>query len=311
MTDPSENPQDENIEQDLRDELEENYVDNSDEPEKQEDDQQESVEPELPPLEPNALWDEATKQRFPELDRETQQFLIDTSTNWQTGYNEKFTALANERREFESVAQAMQPLEGYLKQNGLTTAQGVGMFSQHMQNIFQDPIQGSITFLNSLGVDVNQLVGDKEDAPYVDPVMDEAIQKMRQENQQLQQQVSQITNERQSRMLAEQQGKIDAFAKQTNEQGHIAYPRFNELRKVMGQLMNGGVVADGDLVNAYRIADQANPMQAPPEVNNDALAHAQRAKVASKNIKSKSNSQPKATLSLREQLRRDMAKQIG
>lgn len=305
----SEIEENESLEQDLRDELAQGIeeIENQDGEELEQPEllEQEIVE-ELPPLEPNDLWDENTRTAFNSIgSRDGQQAMIDIHKSFQTGFNEKFQGIADDKRSMDSYNQALAPLDNYLRVSGLTREQGIGMFSQHMQNIMQDPINGSKAFLSSLGVDVSTLIPQENDE-YVDPQFSQMQTQLQQQNQQLQQYINNQQSQVQAQQTQAWQGQINGFINQTNEQGHLQYPRFNELRGLMGQLMNSGIVQDGDLVQAYQKADNLNPTQAPQTVNTATQNQVKKSLIASKNIKSKGNSITRNKISQRDELRRGL-----
>ncbi len=269
---------------------------------------QEIKEPEsldLPELTPNDLWPAEFKEKFPTLPRDAQQFLIDTHRNMQTGLNQKFTEVADQRKNIEAIEQAYQPLEQFARVNGMQTSQIAIQAAQHIQNILHDPIPGTKAFLKSMGVDVNQLIENEE---YVDP----QLQAVNQELHQLKQQRQYEQQQQQQQGIAQAQQVLNAFINEVNEHGHLKHQRYEELRPVMHMYYQNDVQSgqpEKPLQEYYAMAERftaaQNPVQpADPQAIKEP-ATLEKKKVASKNIKSKTNTKAPAELSMREQIRRD------
>ncbi|MGB1321739.1 MAG: hypothetical protein ACPG5L_12485 [Vibrio gallaecicus] len=246
---------------------------------------------ELPPLEANALWEQNVKEMFPTLPRELQEFLLNTTTNWQTGYNNKFQELANERKQIEPIKQTFQDplLSNYINQNGWQPHQAVQIFGQHMKNILTDPKTGYQTLMQSLGHDPTQ-VFSQEDEMYVDPAVQQANQRIEQlERERLQEQ-----QRKQAEVEEKALQEVADFMNKTNEQGNLVYPRFQELREAMIPIANA--MPHLQLEQVYRMAEVQNPAQTQDHVTGSTQAatpqQVKRTQAAKKTVKSKQSTKP-------------------
>lgn len=252
---------------------------------------EEVEEPELDPLQPNDLWEPHIKEMFPSLPREVQEFLLNTTTNWQTGYNTKFQELANERRQLEPIQQTFQDpiLSQYLGLQGWQPSQAVQVFGQHMKNILTNPKAGYQTLMQALGHDPATLF-NPEDEQYIDPAVSQANQRIAQ----LERERAQELQRRQAEEVQRAQQELIEFANKKNEQGNLAHPRFNELQNELMQIF--AAMPHLSVEQAYRMAEVQNPLpQDHVSVSTQAASPQQikRATAAKKTVKSKQSTQPK------------------
>jgi len=261
---------------------------------------------ELPELTPNDLWPKEFKEKFPNMPRDAQQFLIDTHREMQKGLTQKFTDLAEQRKSVEAIEGAFQPLEQFARVNGMQTSQIAMQAAQHIQNIIQDPIPGTKAFIKAMGVDINQLLETEE---YIDPQVSAANQQV----QQLQQRLNQFEQAQVNQGLSQAQAELNNFINETNEQGHLKHPRFEELRPYMHMFYQNDVNAqqpNKSLAEYYAMSEHfvaAQTPQSDPQRTQEPKANpVQKAKVASKNIKSKTNTKAPAKLDMREEIRQKL-----
>ena len=258
---------------------------------------------ELPELTPHNLWPEDFKEKFATMPREAQQLMIETQSNMQKGLTQKFQELGEQRRGIEAIEQAYQPLETYARTNGIQTSQIAIQAAQHIQNIIQDPIPGAKGFLAAMGVDINTLIENEE---YIDPqyaAITQELQQLKQRDTQQQQQAYQQS-------LATAQQQLNAFINETNEQGHLKHERFEELRQTMHMYYQQDKQTgqpEKPLNQYYAMAERFTAAQAPPQdphqIQSQSPNAIQKAKVASKNIQSKTNTKAPAKLSQRDEIR--------
>lgn len=261
---------------------------------------------ELPELTPNDLWPQDFKEKFPSMPRDAQQFLIDTHRQMQQGLTQKFNEIASYRREQEELNNDFQRIDGFLQTNGIPRLKIQKDAIRHIANIIEDPYPGARLFLQEMGVDINKLVESEE---YVDPQVSAANQQV----QQLQQRLNQFEQAQANQGLAQAQAQLNAFMNETNEQGHLKHPRFEELRPYMHRFYQDDVNTQQPhktLAEYYAMAERwvaAQTPQSDPQVIQEPKANpVQKAKVASKNIKSKTNTKAPAQMDLRTEIRERM-----
>jgi len=261
---------------------------------------------ELPELTPNDLWPQDFKEKFPSMPRDAQQFLIDTHRQMQQGLTHKFNEIANYRREQEELNTDFQRIDGFLQHNGIPRLKIQKDAVRHIANIIEDPYPGARLFLKEMGVDINKLVESEE---YIDPQVTAANQQV----QQLQQRLNQFEQAQANQGLAQAQAELDAFMNETNEQGHLKHPRFEELKPYMHMFYQQDHNAQQPakpLAEYYAMAERfvlAQTPQSDPQVIQEPKANpVQKAKVASKNIKSKTNTKAPAQMDLRTEIRERM-----
>jgi hypothetical protein len=308
----------ENVEVDESPEVDEKPIDDIEPKEQEQPETPETAEVEdnppveLPELTPNDLWPEDFKEKFPELPRDAQQFLIDTHRQMQTGLHQKFTEIAGYRKEQEELEQDFQRIDGFLQHNGIPRQKVLKDSIRHIANIVQDPYPGARLFLKEMGVDINKLV---EEEKWVDP----EVQKANQQTQALQQQLAQMQQMQQNQLEQQAKAQLDAFINEANEQGHLKHPRYEELRPIMHtfyqQDMQSGQ-PERPLPEYYAMAERFTAAQAgtptpdPQQIQEPKTNAVQKAKVASKNIKSKTSTKSPADMDLRDELRAGL-KQMG
>ena len=268
---------------------------------------------ELPELTPNDLWPEDFKEKFPTLPRDAQQFLIDTHRQMQTGLHQKFTEIAGYRKEQEELDQDFQRIDGFLQHNGIPRQKLIKDAIRHTANIIQDPYPGARLYLKEMGVDINKLV---EEEKWVDP----EVQKANQLHLQTQQELNQLRAMVQGQINAPAQQLFNQFINETNEQGHLKHPRFEELRETMHMFYQRDMQAGQPerplqeyyaMAERFQVAQTGTPTPDPQQIQEPKTNAVQKAKVASKNIKSKTNAKSPADMSLRDELRSRLKAQGG
>lgn len=267
---------------------------------------------ELPPLEPNALWEPHIKEMFPTLPRDVQEFLLSTTTNWQTGYNQKFQELANERKQLEPIQQTFSDplLSGYLNQQGWQPHQAVQVLGQHIKNILTNPKAGYQTLMQAFGHNPTEIFS-AEDEPWVDPAVQQVNQRLDEFERQKQQEQQRFEAER----LQQANQEVQNAMQLKDDQGNLVYPRFMELVPEMMNISNA--IPDLNIEQVYRMAEARNPapqqdpvstkpVEVPPQV--------QRSQAAKKTVQSKQSAKPNTKqqpLSLEEELKRSYRQGTG
>jgi hypothetical protein len=199
--------------------------------------------PDAPPSAWKAIW-----EKLPE---EARAIAVKRETEVSKGFDEYRTKTT----QLTEISQALEPLKPVLQQNGIQTeAQAVKRLIE-WEGSFRNPqtrIQAFHNLAQQYGVDLRSLVQSPptpsaaQDIPEpLRPVMDQfgnIVQKVDNLEARLQ-------RADQDRVSAE----LSAFASKP-EHAH-----FDKVRTIMGQLMNAGLVPNGDLESAYQKAILHHP----------------------------------------------------
>ena len=201
-------------------------------------------------------------------------------------YGKSEQVVAEQQREIQRLESTISPLEQVLQPHmeriqlsGQSPVQAISSLLAAQAYLDKNPIEGIAWLAKSYGVDLGQLNGQQQ----YDPLQDEAnlspaeimmkrkMEALEQQNQQLAQNLNQATGqlnqfgqhlqskEHMAAQYQEQQlvDQIRAFEAQTDEAGNPAYPHFNNVRREMIALLEGGQAED--LKTAYDMAVWAAP----------------------------------------------------
>lgn len=232
---------------------------------------------------------------------------------------------AEYRKRTDPVYNILAPYEQRYRLQGQTLEQGVQQLIGAAEFLGSDPDQafpwlaqtyrprdpaGAIRQLaSSWGVDMDQAL---QDAPYIDPTVQQLISPLQQELQQVrsiisQQQAGQVRQQEQALL-----GEIAGFENAKDEQGNALHPHFAEVFDDMVMLIQMGRATD--LPTAYKLATQFNPTLAEAtqaelakKAREKALEEAttrsettERAERASRNLRGKGREAPNLNLSIKE-----------
>ena len=203
-------------------------------------------------------WSADDKAAFDALPDDIKPLWLDKSKSLESGYQEKFQALADERKQIErykGLDSAFEPYREKLALEGVSEAQVVQRLLAAQTYLERDPVQAIQWLAKSYGLDPTQFAPQQAvaDDEYEDPTITPLKQKIADLE-------AREANRAQSAQMQQQQSllnQIAAFRDTKSEDGAAAYPHFDTLRFAMGALIQ----ADPNLTmaDAYDRAAWANP----------------------------------------------------
>lgn len=220
---------------------------------------------------------EAVKPVTP-VDDAPARFSADAKAAWATApesvrgeVRRAITELESGLQQKSAQLQQYQPIEPFMAmahQSGTTLDQALSRYVNLENTLRADPLRGIEAVLANVGmtpaqyaqmagytqqpqIDPNTGMAMPQQGP--DPQTQHLIYSLRQEIEQLKQAQNSFTMTLQQREQMEVERQLAEFSKDK--------PRFNELRKTMGELMDSGMA--NDLGEAYEKADRLNPGAAP------------------------------------------------
>ena len=246
-------PTEDSAENNIREESEQEDVLDSHSPEEE---LAEAVEKEFP-LIPNEMSDEEKEAFTVALDSEDPQVVKATEVmlkrynDLKRGFYAKSKEVAEKTKEMDK---AFAPADQILKQRGLTRESYINNILQLEQMMATNPQQGIQLLAQRYGVNLNNAVqsnnntqdqyGLDEYQP-LDSEKDQEINNLKAELKNLQAHVTNLPV----------QTRIEQFATATDAQGHLMHPKFNEVRHLMGALMQS--TPDLTMEEAYQRAIRA------------------------------------------------------
>lgn len=237
----------------------ENATDDTEEGSQEEvEEEPEASEDDIDPIE---RWDEEFKAAFETLDKKGKKLVMDSYKNFQRDYTKKSMEIADTKREYESITQAMEPVSGMLEQAGLTHSDGIRALVNAQQQLMTNPAYAIDSLVQQYGgQQAKEIVAglaskygiqaDPDDghADYEDPEIKALKQKLQSMEQMFQQ--TQISSQQQQQ--AEVQNQIKLFQEATDDQGNPLHPHFESVKVKMGKLISAGEATDLD--DAYKKA---------------------------------------------------------
>lgn len=213
--------------------------------------QEEVLEEVIEALDAPNSWKKEFKERFGSIpDREVQEYILQREQDFERGIGEKGQELANFRQRVEQYENALSPLVQNWQMQGMTPEQGVTSLVAWSQALQANPKDTLMELAKQYNVNLEEAFADQ---PYVDPMMQQYEQKMREMEAQLQQfQQSQQQNVQNAAMT-----QLDAFEKATDSNGELKHPHFEAVIDDMAYLMQTGRC--NDLDTAYETAVRLNP----------------------------------------------------
>jgi hypothetical protein len=195
-------------------------------------------------------WPAEKREVFAKLPREAQDLVLERHKEMEADYTRKTMELAEQRKPLDEFTKLFEPAKQRLELAGLTPAQVTRQLLAAQSLIETNPVEGLKWLAQSYKVDLSTLVAPKEDE-YVDP----AYKALRDEVNQLKSQLSQRDIAVQRQNAEAVQKTITDFASSKNADGTAKYPHFDNLRNLMGPLVNEGKT----LEQAYELASYTLP----------------------------------------------------
>lgn len=212
------------------------------------------TEPE--PLEAPQLWPADAKDRFKNLPRETQEFLLDRDKQMNGDYTRKTQEVARLRNHYEALDKALEPFMPVLASQKKTPAQLVHEMAQLELAMQRNPLETLRHLAATYRVDPSQLVPAQQTQS---PAMrDPAIQALLQEVNQLREWKSQQDTLAQGRSASDMELTVRDFAEEKDAKGGLLRPYFNDVAHVVSSLLP-------QIKSQYPDADNFSVLQAAYE----------------------------------------------
>lgn len=234
-------------------------------------------------LNPPPKWDRRYKEAFEDLGKVEggsayQQAMIDLY-NDQQGYATQIEQERAQLRKFaEPLQGALEPYQQFIAQSGATPDQMIRQAMGLVMRLSQNP-QATIQGLaQRAGIDLNQI---GQDAPYVDPQVQQLEAEMRRMKQsQLHERQKQM-EQWQQQQVAQIQQQIDTFTKATDDNGNPKYPHLELVEGEMAMILKGNpnVSLEDAYSKACKLSDEVTQAQ---EAQNKAREAARKAAKAKK-----------------------------
>lgn len=306
---PEEPEAEETAEEAESDEEEPEQSDDEDDPEEGADDDGEA-------LAAPEHWSADDKAAFDALPDDIKPMWLEKSKSLESGYQEKFQALADERKQIErykSLDSAFEPYREKLALEGVSEAQAVQRLMAAQTYLERDPVQAIGWLAKSYGVDLTQFAPQQASAE--DEFDDPTITPLKQKIADLE---AREANRMQSAQMQQRQalmGEIAAFRDAATEDGSPAHPHFDSVRTHMGALMQAepsltleaayeqAVWANPEVRASLIKAQEAEAAKARETARKDEVKKAKKAG-KTKSASRSSPSEPKPAASHREELER-------
>jgi len=201
------------------------------------------------------------------------RFSADAKAAWATTpdpvkaeINRAMSEMERGLQEYQTRYAPLKPYEEMAKQSGSSLETALQNYTNMETMLVQNPVAAFEKICEFIGKTPQQFFSEISSGQQqtVDPV----VMQLRQQVEQLQQQLSGVSTTIQSQQESEMQQQIEAWAADK--------PRFNELRETMAKLAQSGMV--NDLDEAYEMASrlkpaavQSTPIQPKPDLKAQTL----------------------------------------
>lgn len=227
-----------------------------------------SEEAEVTEVSPPEHWSEEDQAIFMELDERGREFALSREKQFDRGIEEKSNELKTYREAFEPYKHLIPP--------GMSEAQVVQQLLNAQALLQRNPQEGIRWLMQSYGVDEKQFAPTEAptttnvDDVYVDPQVKELQDRIDALTSDSEQKAQQAEIDRQNAMLAE----IARFRDETDDDGNLTHPQFNNVYGVMAGLLQSGSAKD--MQEAYDKAVWAVPEYRESEVERKAREFAEK-----------------------------------
>jgi hypothetical protein len=203
---------------------------------------------EVSPLEAPQHWSARDKERFKNMTREAQDYVLERDKSMTADYTRKTQEVAQIRQAMEPLAQVLAPVRNVLRQSGISEAEYVARLMRADQMLQQNPHGAIQELARNAGIDLEALEQTAEQIPQADPRVNALQQQVQQLQGYLENNEERAAQERHAGL----HNQIEMFANETDKDGNLKHPHFGNLRKTMGNLIQAGVSVD--LNDAYNKA---------------------------------------------------------
>lgn len=154
-----------------------------------------------------------------------QQYVLDRIKDVDQSANEKFQAIAAERRTIEAFQQIVEPVVPHWQMQGMTPEQGIQQLIGYQVALQRDPETTLRTIAAQYGVDL----GQQAEGEFIDP----QLAQLNQQIETMRQQIEGRNQSEQQRELEQKGRQIEAFRAEKDETGNLRYPHFDTLHDDM------------------------------------------------------------------------------
>ena len=259
-------------------------------------------------LEPPEDWTALQKERFANVPKDAQEFMLDSYKDFQAGFTRKTQEIAQTRRQFEAIQDALAPYEQEFTRAGLDHAGAVRQLAHWHSALRSNPREAIQALAKTYGVEFE---------PDQDQEIDPAFQTLRSEIGDLKntitRQQAEARQSEQNQILAE----IQAFKEATDGKGNLSHPHFDLVQDDIAALFNAGIVERGNLSVAYDKAVmlkglapqkiEPNPKPLPKVDDAEKVKKAKRAAAGPKSSGTVSKKQPPAFTTWEDEVRANIS----
>lgn len=214
---------------------------------------QEAVEEAIEALNAPEHWNDAYREAFAKVDRETQEQWLAQSQDWQRGLDNlthEYKEYQQQVKPLEAVAPLLQQAAPFWQAQGMGVEQGLGQLLQWGFYLAQDP-QAAIPQIAKLyGVDLEKVAGEQ---PYLTPAEREYQERLTRQQREVEDLRSQVSQQQYERTL----DVIGSFRSEVDADGNPAHPHFDKVSDQITQMYQSGF--QGPLSEAYDRAIWLNP----------------------------------------------------
>ena len=244
------NPDQPQAEQPESDETAENETDQPQEQEETKDQE----ETELEQLTAPVHWPKDMADDFNSWTPQIQNTFMTRYRAMEADHTKKTQNIAKYRKRNEEIDKIFVPRQQQLELAGIDEVGAIKQLFAAQDVLVNNPLEGIKWLAKTYGVNLSEVINDPsiDDEP-ADPQV-----------QQLQNQVSQLTafiqnqqTQNQQSVQANTQQAIDQFAQEKDANGNIKHPHFDQVRNVMGTLIQNGNAKD--MATAYEMAVYSDP----------------------------------------------------
>lgn len=168
--------------------------------------------------------------------------------------NRAMTEMERGLQEYQTRYAPLKPYEEMAKQHGTSLETALQNYTNMESMLAKDPVVAFEKICEFIGKTPQQFFSEISNGRQQQQPVDPIVSQLRQQVEQLQQQLSGVSTTIQSQQEAEVQQQIQAWASDK--------PRFEELRETMAKLAQGGMV--NDLDEAYEMAARLKPAAVQP-----------------------------------------------
>lgn len=178
-----------------------------------------------------------TKQWISTLDKEGQRVAVERLKDLERGYTKKFEKISSREKQLSGLEQAIEPYREQWAREGVDEGLMVKQLIAANNFLTTQPVEGIKWLAQQMGVDLQKVAQpEQSEDQYKDPQIASLEAEIRNLKQHLEQSQQVEAQERQQTVL----GQIQAFASETDADGNLLRPYFEDVREEMSILMRSG-----------------------------------------------------------------------